>query len=167
MAEGDGQQQKSEDHGLLQKQIKIDLGEIEKHMPGLEAYTKPSDEKVLRYIEELNPIKVQNNVLFLALQLFCLIANMVVIFEGIDMSTHYRVIKQCETLNFLASNPNGGPLTTTVPSDRFQFWDYLYQTFPQRMFGVATEVNFLDEFDLVHLSISTQHSRVIQQDGPD
>ncbi len=154
----------------MTKQTKINMNRIEKNLPGLEAYTIPDEKQVKQYIKDLNPIKVQNNVIFMILNLFCIVANLIRIFELTDMTTRYRTVKQVEELDFLLQPATlGQPLATWLPQTKLDLITYLNVTLPQRVFPNATKatsVSFDNEFELINFSLSTFHTLVAPHDGP-
>jgi hypothetical protein len=95
------------------------MHELEKNLPGLEGYKQPNEKQVLAYLSDLNPIRVTNNVVFLILTLFCVVANLTQIFMKSDYNMIYNVVKQCETLNFLVMPERiGDTLQTSIPHTR-------------------------------------------------
>lgn len=72
------------------------MDRIEKNLPGLSVYAIPDEKTVKQYIRDLNPIKVQNNVIFVVLTLFCIVANLVSIDQRSEILPVYRTTMQVE-----------------------------------------------------------------------
>ena len=116
--------------------------------------------------------------IFLILQVFCLVANLAVIFSMSNGPLFYRIGRQCEMLCFL-TNPleTGKYLQTHIPQNRTQLWNFMYEDFALRVFESDTFDNdpdnadsfaaFYHNFDVVNFSLMTFHTELVTHSAPE
>jgi hypothetical protein len=95
------------------------MDDIKKYLPGIHFYKTPEEKEVNNFIKDLNPIRVENNIIIMILYLYCMIASLVTCFYSGQNEMIYRVSKQCEMMIFLQPTQFGNPLTNViVPATR-------------------------------------------------